>query len=342
MAANPLHPPGPQETARLLEALRGGRSPALHPQIEELQRRWAGLPDLGQVGLDEARRLVVRRNELIEPREREAVHEVADVRVPTRAGGIPGRRYRPAQPLGALLFIHGGGWTMGETVLYDSLCRRLANLTGCAVVSIDYRLAPEHRFPEPLDDCLDALDWLARTTDGGPLVVVGDSAGGNLAAVCAVRARDAGGPPIALQVLVYPVTGPDESTDSYRLYGHGGPGSSAARAAYLGPDVDPRTPDAAPLLAELAGLPPAVVVVAEHDVLRDDGLAYAVALDATGVPVGVDYYPDMPHGFWHRVHFLDRAGESVERVSGVIRASARGESDALAGLTPVRGAAAGG
>jgi acetyl esterase len=230
----------------------------------------------------------------------EVVVEAAD------ADGVPVRIYRPggAGPHPALLFIHGGGWVVCSLDTHDPLCRHLCVAAGAVVVSVDYRLSPEHVFPAASDDCLTALNWLAANAealgiDPARIVVAGDSAGGNLAAATAIRARDAGGPKLAGQLLVYPVTDRPGRHPSYAEndndYGLTTAGMAAYWAHYGAPEGDPL---AEPLRADLHGLPPAFVLTAEYDVLRDEGEAYAAALTAAGVAVEAKRYPGMIHGFF--------------------------------------------
>ena len=211
-------------------------------------------------------------------------------------------------PRGVMIYYHGGGWVLGSIDESDTVARKLAERTSCAVVVVEYRLAPEHRYPTAVDDSYAALEWVGehlRDIVGKdvPLIVAGDSAGGNLAAVMAVRARDRHGPPIALQVLVYPVTDADFDRPSYT-----DPENQLllTRDAMLWfwdhylPDAVRRIePDASPLHSkDLSGLPPAVVLTAEHDVLRDEGEAYAARLAEAGVPVDLQRHARQTHGFF--------------------------------------------
>ncbi len=211
-------------------------------------------------------------------------------------------------PLGVLVYYHGGGWVLGSIDEYDTVARKLSERTSCAVVLVEYRLAPEHRYPAAVDDAYAALGWVGEhlidiAGQDVPLIVAGDSAGGNLAAVMAVRARDHGGPPIALQVLIYPATDADFDRPSYTdpqnhllltrdgviwFWDH-----------YL-PDTSRRSePDACPMRTEnLKGLPPAVILTAEHDVLRDEGEGYAALLQEANVPVELQRYAGQMHGFF--------------------------------------------
>ncbi|TVR63261.1 MAG: alpha/beta hydrolase [Gemmatimonadales bacterium] len=229
-------------------------------------------------------------------------------------------------PRGMLIYYHGGGWVIGAIDEFENLGARLATQTGCVVALVDYRLAPEHRFPTAADDCYQALEWIhAHLQEHGmplPIIVSGDSAGANLAAVVARRARDRGGPAIALQALIYPVADADFSRPSYMdpenqllltregmiwFWDH-----------YL-PDAHGRSdPDVSPLLAEdLSGLPPALVITAEHDVLRDEGEAYAEKLKAAGVPVEFTRYEGQMHGFFTLL-FLPAGAEAIAQLSRTI------------------------
>ena len=214
---------------------------------------------------------------------------------------------RPGGPAGTplVVFFHGGGWVIGDIDTHDGTCRILCRSTGAVVVSVDYRLAPEHRFPAAVEDCVAATGWVADHGaelggDPGRLGLAGDSAGGNLAAVVAQDARRRGGPAIAAQALVYPAVDFTEIRASLVANGEGYLLTAEAirwfAAQYLG-DHDPADPRASPLLADLAGLPPAVVAVAEFDPLHDEGVAYAAALSDAGVAVRLFDFPGLVHGF---------------------------------------------
>ena len=234
--------------------------------------------------------------------------EVADRPVPGPAGDIPVRVYRPsaagsaARPL--VLYFHGGGFVLGNLDMGNWICGAVAARVGAVVVSVDYRLAPAHRFPAAVEDCFAALDWAAKhaTELGatGPIGVMGESAGGNLATVTCLLARDREGPSVSHQALIYPAV--DMTAVHKTTAGPSTPFLSDAEIAayhrlYLGPDGDAAHPWASPLLADLTGLPPALIQVAEHDPLRDGGNSYAAALRAAGVPVRLTEYDGMPHGF---------------------------------------------
>ncbi|MGH9017092.1 MAG: alpha/beta hydrolase [Acidimicrobiales bacterium] len=221
------------------------------------------------------------------------------------------RLYRPAPhssadpaPAPVVVFFHGGGWVIGDIDTHDGSCRILSRRTGAVVVSVDYRLAPEHRFPAALDDAEAAVVWAAAHAgeigaDPGRLAVAGDSAGGNLAAAVCLRARR-GGPAICAQALVYPAVDFTTARPSMVANGQGYLLTADAVAwfsdQYMG-DADRSDPEASPLLADLAGLPPAVVATAEFDPLHDEGTDYAAALGAAGVPVRHLDFPGLVHGF---------------------------------------------
>jgi acetyl esterase len=256
------------------------------------------------------------------------VATVDDIVIAVRDGTIPARVYAPERSHATIVWLHGGGWVIGGLDTHDAMCRTLANAAHCTVVSVAYRLAPEYPFPIPLEDAWTALLWASNAHPSAPLMVGGDSAGGNLAAVCALRARDRGGPALAMQVLVYPVTDHHLTTASY--IARGGDGALLSRRSmewfwdqYV-PDLAERAnPEVSPLRApDLSGLPPAVVVTAEHDPLRDEGRAYAQRLRDAGVPVTADHYDDMAHPFFAFVNVFERSNEAIERVAEQIMSTA--------------------
>jgi acetyl esterase len=230
----------------------------------------------------------------------------ADRTIPGPGGDLPVRVYRPvrrnsgARPL--IVYFHGGGFVFGDLRLGDWLCSSVAVTVGAVVVSVDYRLAPRHRFPAAVDDCYAALVWASQNADleaDGPMGVMGESAGANLSAVTCLLARDRGGPALSHQALLYPPTdmsAPPIAASAKALF-IPQPEVAAYRRHYLG-DADPRDPRLSPLLADdHSRLPPALIQVGEHDPLRDDGARYAAALRAAGVPVRFTEYVGMPHGF---------------------------------------------
>ncbi|MEH1165931.1 alpha/beta hydrolase [Micromonospora sp. CPCC 205539] len=283
---------------------------ALHPEVAAYRaaRAAAGTPPLYAQTLAEARAAdlaaIRAGGGAVEP-----VFGVRDERIPGPAGELPVRVYRPAGPgpLPTLVYFFGGGWTLGSVDTADGICRRLANAVPCQVVTVGYRLAPEHPFPAAVQDCHAATRWIAEhpdrlDVDPDRLAVGGDSAGGNLAAAVALLCRDES-PRLAGQVLVYPNTDqsgepatPTDGDDPTLFNRH-----SVAwyRKHYLADPAQARDPLASPLLADdLSGLPPALVVTAELDPLCAEGQRYAERLGAAGVPTELAHYPGMIHGFF--------------------------------------------
>jgi acetyl esterase len=259
----------------------------------------------------------------------EPVEVVEDRHLPGPAGDIAVRVYDPdpgaTSPVVA--YFHGGGFVMMGLDTHDRVCRRLANAAHAVVVSVDYRLAPEHRFPAALDDCMAVTHWLtehAAELAGDPtrIAVAGDSAGGNLAAATALASRS-DGPGLAAQVLVYPVIDAACDTGSYTANAEGFLLTAKTMRwfweAYLGPDGDPRDPYASLLRADdLTGAPPALVMTAEYDVLRDEGEAYADRLRAAGVDVTSLRYPGMVHGFLTMDALTPTAVTAMAEIAGFL------------------------
>ncbi len=257
-----------------------------------------------------------------------SVANVQELSIPVAEGTIvPGRRYEPHGARGTIVWLHGGGWVLDGLEGTDAMCRMLANEAAATVVAVDYRVAPEHRFPAALDDSWATLRWVAEQVGAAePLIVGGDSAGGNLAAVCALRARGRHGPRLCAQVLVYPVTDSDLETASYLEHGEPAlPMLSTADMAwffdcYARDRSDLSNPELAPLRTpDLSGAPPAIVVVAEYDPLRDDSLHYAQRLRDADVEVTLLHYEAMPHGFFSRAHVFDDGADAVARVGAQLR-----------------------
>src|SRR5689334_22795302 len=250
------------------------------------------------------------------------------------ADGVPVLVYRPTPDPGLPVFVvfHGGGWVIGTAGEFDVIARQLANASNAIVVSVDYRLAPEHPYPAPLDDCWRALRWSAAHAaefggDPNRLAVGGDSAGGNLAAVCAQRARDEGGPALALQVLVYPVCDCNFDTGSYVANAEGYFLEREEMQWFFdcytgGGQCDATDPSISPLrAADLHGLAPALVLTAEYDPLRDEGEAYAAKLRAAGVPVEQRRYDGLIHGFFGLSGAFAAGREAVEFVGTALQRS---------------------
>ena len=279
----------------------------LDPQIAELiETLDSGFPPVHTMTGAQARAAI--RSRFVANPQPEHVASVTDHQVPVDNGRIDVRVYRPeaSEPLPLLVYAHGGGFVFCDLDSHDGLCRNLANLIPAVVVSVAYRLAPEHRWPTAAEDLYAATRWAVDHaadfgTDPSRVVVGGDSAGGNLAAVTTLMARDRGGPDLAAQLLLYPVIAADFDTDSYRLFGQGfynpRPALQWYWDQYVPQVADRRHPYASPLAGDLSGLPPAVVVLAGHDPLRDEGIAYADALEEAGVPVTRRPFDGGIHGF---------------------------------------------
>ena len=303
----------------------------LDPQASALLEQLivAGAPRVSQQTPEEVRAGYALLADVAGPAEEEVPTE--DRSVPGPGGEVPVRIYRPPSevPLPVVVYFHGGGWVIGDIASHDASCHRLAVGVPAVVVSVDYRRAPEHPFPAAVDDCEAVTAWVAEQApalgaDPTRLAVAGDSAGGNLAAVVARRARDAGGPPIAFQLLIYPATDMTRSLPSHIENGSGYLLDTDTMAwftgHYLG-DRDPRQPDASPLFVEdLSGLPPALVVTAGFDPLRDEGEAYADRMRAAGVPVTVSRYDGMFHGFFGLDRILDSARAATLETAAALRA----------------------
>jgi acetyl esterase len=262
-----------------------------------------------------------------------------DLEAPGPGGPVPMRLYRPAAalPRAAVLFAHGGGFVTGGIEDYDRLARDLCRVSGLLVASVDYRLAPEHPFPAAVEDEVAAYErLLALVGDGARIVAMGDSAGGCLAAALCAEARDRGLTPPAGQVLFYPVTDLSSfDTESYRLYADSyllrREDMEWYRSLYLPREADWRDPRASPLLRkDLSGLPPALVVTAELDVLRDEGEAYARALSEAGVPTSLRRFEGVMHGFASMGRLVPESLEAV-RLAGLFAREAAG----AAGRSPL-------
>jgi len=255
----------------------------------------------------------------------EEVGAVADRTVPGPAGELPVRVYTPKDgtaPYPIVMFFHGGGFVIGDLDTHDQVCRSLANGANAMVVAVDYRLAPEHPYPAAPDDCWAATTWVAEhgaELGGDPtrMAVAGDSAGGNLAAVVAQQARDEGGPPLKAQVLIYPATDLSMMHDSITENGEGYLLTREGMEWFMGhyaPDVDHVR--CSPLAAvDLSGLPPALVITAEFDPLRDEGEAYAAHLREAGVPVVLSRYDGMIHGFFQLGFLMDAGTKAVDEAA---------------------------
>jgi len=264
----------------------------------------------------------------------EEIYRAENRHIPGVAGEIPVRTYTPEgnSLMGVLVYYHGGGFVLGDLESHDRVCRALANKAGCVVVSVDYRLAPEHIFPAAAEDCYSATKWVAENAaslgaDPARLAVGGDSAGGNLAAAVSMMARDCGGPSIAFQLLFYPVTDCALDTPSYKEFANDGYVLSRADMEwfwnhYLGPDSDAEktNPYACPLRAKnLAGLPPALVMTASHDPLRDEGERFAQRLISAGVKVTCTRYEGVTHGFISFADALDKGKAGQQQAAEALK-----------------------
>jgi acetyl esterase len=304
---------------------------ALDRQVELLlaQAARAGGTPMHLQTPDEARATMLAQSAALG--KPEAVAKIENRSVPGPEVDIPVRLYNPAAegPSPALVFFHGGGWVIGSIETHDNLCRSIANAAGCVVVSVEYRLAPEHTFPAGIEDAYAATCWTVEHADRlgvdpRRVAVGGDSAGGNLAAVVSLMARGRHGPSLALQVLLYPITDRDLDTPSYLKYADGHlltrDGMAWFWNHYLPEGVSPRHPYVSPLRADdLSGLPPALVITAECDPLCDEGNAYAKRLQQAGVPVTLSCYPGMIHGFVRRNRLLDHGQRGLEQVAAALR-----------------------
>ncbi len=267
------------------------------------------------------------------PAPLEPIHQIEDRQAAGPDGPIPVRIYRPSpqRPLPALVFFHGGGWVQGSVDQTEATCRTLANAAGCVVASVDYRLAPEAKFPAAAEDSYAATRWLAEHAaelgvDPARIAVGGLSAGGNLAAVVALMAKDRGGPALVLQVLGYPITDYNFETASYRENADGF-GLSRDDMVwywnhYLPQGGDGFHPYVSPLrAADLSGLPPALVITAEYDPLRDEAEAYAARLSAAGVPVTCTRYDGVIHGLIGMAHLLPQGRQAVEQTIAALQSA---------------------
>ena len=306
----------------------------LDPQVRAILDHFeaAGFPPLESLTPEEARAFVNSMPRISGP----DAARVEDRRIDASGHEVPVRVYTPegAGPFPLLVWFHGGGWVLGSLDGADGVARHLSKGAGCVVVSVDYRLSPETKFPGPLDDCYDATQWAVRNAsslnvDPTKVAVGGDSAGGNLAASVSLMARDQGGPSLAFQLLVYPVTDRNFDTPSYL---ENADGYLLTRDAmiwfwdhYLASEQDATNPCASPLRApDLRGLPAALVMTAEYDPLRDEGEDYAEVLKRAGVTTEYVFYPGMIHGFFEMFGAIDKADQALSDASAALRRALSG------------------
>lgn len=307
--------------------------PVPHPDVVAVTKRFAAahVPTYDTLTIAEAR---AQLEEVTKLQSRpEPVYSVEDILLDGPGGALPVRVYRPSalHALPVVVYLHGGGWVLGSVRAADSPCRVLANLGQCVVVSVDYRRAPETKFPGPLDDCVTAIRWVAQNAVslGGSdrLVLLGDSAGGNLAAAASALLKDDAMVTISAQILLYPTLAP-ASTTAFGSYRDFADGPLMTRREldwfwdlYLRDSVDARDPLAAPLhCADLRGLPDTTVVVAELDPLHDEGVAYAQRAEAAGVPVRLIEVSGAAHGFWWMDRVMSQARELTMALAALIAA----------------------
>ena len=307
----------------------------LHPQaraVLELIER-CGLPPVHTLSVADARAAERDGCAMLSPAPAD-VAQVLDLQASGPNGPIALRLYRPIDThetavLPVLVYYHGGGWVVGGLDTHDTLCRELANLAGCAVVSVDYRMAPEHRFPAAVTDCVAATRWVREHAgelrlDASRLAVGGDSAGGNLAAVVSIAARDSGDLPIACQLLIYPNTDMHRTAASHAENGQGYLLTREELDYFIGHYIADRSAyedwRASPLLQpDLSRLPPALVLTAGFDPLRDEGAAYAQRLSAAGTPASYVCFTRQVHGFIMMGRLIDEAHTAVALCAAELR-----------------------
>ena len=312
-------------------------SPKLDPAVRQLLEaaEAEGNPPLESFSPEEARKLAIESLKTAGGTP-EPVRSIENLRIPGPDCEIPIRIYTPDAPAPrpALVYFHGGGWVVCDLDTHDVVCTAIAHRAGAVVIAVDYRLAPEHKFPAAVTDSYAATAWVASNAkrlgiDPKRISVGGDSAGGNLAAVVSLKSRDEDGPAIALQVMVYPATDLSSfDTPSYQEFGENHYLTKSEmewfRQHYLRSMEDARDPHASPLLAsDLSRLPPVLIITAECDPLRDEGEAYAKRLANDGVPVTYTCYPGMIHPFFSLSGAIPQAFDAIQQVA-----------NAVAGLAP--------
>ncbi|GAC1366459.1 MAG: alpha/beta hydrolase [Ktedonobacteraceae bacterium] len=305
----------------------------LDPQARAFLDQLAALPPWYEVPLELARQQRVLAAPVLNGPS-EAVRRVEDRAIPGPGGTLPVRIYTPDGDglFPVLVYFHGGGWVLSNLETHDALCRKLTNRAHCIVVSVDYRLAPEHKFPAAVDDSYAATKWVAENAhtfngDATRIAVGGDSAGGNLATVTALLARERGGPALTFQLLIYPATDHFRSSAQRASFIENSEGYFLTRdgmrqfVSYYLPNPDEDTDFRfSPLQArDLSGLPPALVITAEYDPLRDEGEDYARHLQQAGVPVTLKRYDGMIHGFFTMAGVIDYGNKAIDETGAILR-----------------------
>jgi acetyl esterase len=287
------------------------------------------MPDVGTMSAEDTRTKIAEVGAMLAPSA--LVTEVTDRTIEVDGAEITVRTYRPPAdgPLPVVVYYHGGGWVLGRLEDYDAALDALSLQTGCLIASIDYRMAPEWKFPVPVEDCYAATRWVADRAgelgaDPDRMAVAGDSSGGNLAAAVALMCRDRGGPAVALQVLVYPIARCHLEPEGYVQGVDTPPLTTVAMAwyaqQYLSSPADVDNPYASPIAAEdLSGLPPTLLVTAEVDPLRDDCMAFGERLREAGVSLVTSHYSDMFHGFYSFRGFIPQGDQAFEEVASALR-----------------------
>ncbi len=292
--------------------------PVVAAMLEEMSK--AGGPQMTDMSPSDARAVYqVMQSTLPAP----VVDNIEDRVVDTGQAKVPIRIYKAqgASVSPCIVFFHGGGWVIGDLTTHDPVCRQLHEATGYTVIAVDYRLAPEHRFPAAIDDCYAVTKWVALNADtlgidAQRIAVAGDSAGGNLSASVCLKAKAGDSPAIAFQLLIYPVTDAAMDSDSYRQNGEGYLLSAATMQwfwqHYLGDQASGKDPWASPLLAaDLSKLPPACIITAEYDPLRDEGEAYGRRLREAGVKTHIQRFDGMIHGFFGMTNMLEGSRDAL-------------------------------
>ena len=303
----------------------------LDPQVKKIleETESLGLPAYQDLSPQEARKQFLDLAPPVDPLL--SVKRVEDRSIPGPDGEIPIRLYYPAgqAPFATLVYFHGGGWVIGDLDTHHGFCHALAKTSGCLVVAVDYRLAPEHRYPAAVEDAYAATQWIAENSeliqaDPDRFAVCGDSAGGHLAAVVSLMARDRKGPRIDLQILIYPITDCSFDTPSYE---ENREGYMLTRDLmkwfwnhFINDESEADDPYASPLRAKnFSNLPPALILTAEYDPLRDEGEEYGNKLQEAGVNVTLSRYPGMIHAFIRMFAVLDKANDALDQVAGTLR-----------------------